>query len=71
MSNTQAATATEFTHRPVKVRVRFPKALRTVIGFIEDDADDGDQFETEVKRMIQLSGMVSPQYDAVALESWD
>lgn len=69
MNNVQT-TLSQFAHRPLRIRVRFPDALRSLVGFIEDD-EDVDTFESEVKRMIELSGMVTPQYDAVALESWD
>jgi hypothetical protein len=60
-----------FLHRPVRVRVRYPDAAKEVVGFIEDEEEEFDGFEQEVKRMIQLQGMVSPQFDAVALEAWD
>ena len=60
----------QFIHRPVRVRVQFPGSARTLLGFIETE-DDADDFESEVKRMIQLNGMVSPQYDHVAIESWE
>jgi hypothetical protein len=61
-------TISRFFHRPVKVNVRFPGASRKLVGFIEDD-EDFDGFESEVKRMIELSGAVTPQYEAIALES--
>jgi molybdopterin converting factor small subunit len=57
-------------HRPVRVRVQYPGATKEVVGFIEDE-EEFDGFEQEVKRMIQLQGMLSPQFDAVALEAWD
>ena len=61
---------TQFIHRPIRVRVQFPGSTRSLLSFIETE-DDADNFESEVKRMIQLNGMVAPQYDAVALESWE
>jgi hypothetical protein len=57
-------------HRPVRLRVRYPDAEKQVVSFIEDE-EEFDGYEQEVKRMIQLQGMVSPQFDAVALEAWD
>jgi hypothetical protein len=63
-------TLTQFIHRPIRVRVQFPGSTRSLLSFIETE-DDADNFEAEVKRMIQLNGMVAPQYDAVAIESWE
>jgi hypothetical protein len=60
----------QFFHRPVRVSVKFPSGSRQIVGFIEDD-DDFDGFELELKRMIEMSGMVTPQYEAVVTESWD
>jgi hypothetical protein len=57
-------------HRPVRMRVRYPDAVKEVVTFVEDE-EEFDGYEQEVKRMIQLQGMVSPQFDAVALEAWD
>ncbi len=68
MNATQAIKG--FFHRPVRLRVQYPDAAKEVVGFIEDD-EEFDGYEQEVKRMIQLQGMVSPQFDAVALEAWD
>jgi hypothetical protein len=59
-----------FFHRPVRVAVKFPNARRQIVGFIEEE-EDFDSFESELKRMIELSGMVKPQYEAVVVESWD
>ena len=59
-----------FSHRPVRVSVQFPKSSRKLVGFIEDD-EDFDDFESEIKRMIAMSGVVTPQYEPVVLESWD
>jgi hypothetical protein len=59
-----------FFHRPIRLRVQYPDATKEVVTFIEDD-EEFDGYEQEVKRMIQLQGMVSPQFDAVALEAWD
>ena len=59
-----------FFHRPVRVSMQFPTSSRKVVGFIEDD-EDFDNFESEVKRTIAMSGMVKPQYEAVVMESWD
>ena len=50
--------------------MQFPKSSRKLVGFIEDD-EDFDTFESEIKRMIGMSGMVTPQYEPVVLESWD
>jgi hypothetical protein len=63
-------TINRFFHRPVRVDVKFPGVNRKLVGFIEDEGDY-DGFESEVKRMIELSGMVTPQYEAVAIESWE
>ena len=63
-------TIARFFHRPVGVRVKFPNASRQIVGFIEDE-EDFDGFESELKRMIELSGMVKPQYEPVVIESWD
>jgi hypothetical protein len=68
MNATQAMKS--FFHRPIRVRVQYPDAVKEVTAFIEDD-EEFDGYEQEVKRMIQLQGMVSPQFDAVALEAWD
>ena len=57
-----------FFHRPVRVSVQFPNSSRKLVGFIEDD-EDFDNFESEIKRMIGMSGMVTPQYEPVVLES--
>ena len=59
-----------FFHRPVRVSVKFPNASRQIVGFIEDE-EDFDSFESELKRMIEMSGMVTPQYEPVVTESWD
>ena len=59
-----------FFHRPARVSVKFPNASRQIIGFIEDE-EDFDSFESELKRMIEMSGMVTPQYEPVVRESWD
>ena len=59
-----------FFHRPVRVSVQFPKNSRKLVSFIEDD-EDFDNFESEMKRMIAMSGMVTPQYEPVVMESWD
>lgn len=67
---TTLASLTQFIHRPIRVRVQFPGSSRSLLSFIETE-EDADDFESEVKRMIELNGMVSPQYDAVALESWE
>jgi hypothetical protein len=65
-----AQAITRFFHRPVRVSVKFPNASRQIVGFIEDD-EDFDGFESELKRMIEMSGMVTPQYEAVVTESWE
>ena len=59
-----------FFHRPVRVSVKFPKGSHGLVGFIEDD-EDFDNFESEMKRMIAMSGMVTTQYEPVVMESWD
>ena len=64
-------TLKQFFHRPVRVKVKFPGADRDLVSFIEDEDEGNDSYEAEVKRMIELCGMVTPQYDAVSLESWD
>jgi hypothetical protein len=54
--------------KPLAKRVR--GAIRALTEFIQDDEDfDGD--EARLRSAIELSGMVSPQYDSVTLESWD
>ena len=63
-------TIARFFHRPIRVSVKFPNTSRQIGGFIEDD-EDFDGFESELKRMIELSGMVKPQYEPVVIESWD
>ena len=65
----QSAVKTFF-HRPVRVSVQLAKSRRTLVGFIEDDGDF-DDFESEIKRMIAMSGMVTPQYEPVVMESWE
>jgi hypothetical protein len=52
--------------------VRAPERGGRLVSFIEDEADV-DSYEAEIKRMIELSGMVTPQYDGAGLdlESWD
>lgn len=59
-----------FVHRPVRVSVKFPNASRQIVGFIEDE-EDFDSFESELKRMIEMSGMVTPQYEPVVTKSRD
>jgi hypothetical protein len=49
-----------FPHRPIRVSVQFPDTLRALVGFVGED-EDLETFESEVKRMIELCGMVSPQ----------
>lgn len=63
-------TIARFFHRPVRVTVKFPNASRRIVGFIEDE-EDFDTFESELKFMIELSGMVKPQFEPVVIESWD
>ncbi len=36
-----------------------------------DGEAEFDDFESEVKRTIERCGMLSPQFDTAALESWD
>ena len=67
--NAQQTTA-RFFHRPVRVSVKFSNSRRQIVGFIEDE-EDFDGLESELKRMIELSGMVKPQYEPVVIESWD
>ena len=50
--------------------MKFPNASRQIVGFIEDE-EHFDSFESELKRMIEMSGMVTPQYEPVVTESWD
>ena len=59
-----------FFQRPVRVSVKFPNASRQIVGFIEDK-EDFDSFESELKRMIKLAGMVKPRYEPIVTESWD
>jgi hypothetical protein len=63
-------TSSRFFHRPVRVNVKFGEVHRRVVAFIEDN-EDFDEFEYEVKRMIERSGKVTPDYETVAPESLD
>jgi hypothetical protein len=62
----------QFFHRPVHSIVRAPEQGGRLVSFIEDETDM-DSYEAELKRRIELSGMVTPQYDGAGLdlESWD
>ncbi len=54
--------------KPLGRRLR--GAMRKLPEFIQDD-EDFDNYEAQLRSTIELSGMVSPQYDSITLESWD
>ena len=55
-------------HKPLRRRLR--GAIRKLTHFIQED-EDFDNYEAQLRSTIELSGMVSPQYDSITLESWD
>jgi hypothetical protein len=55
-------------HKPLGRSLR--GALRKLTEFIQED-EDFDTYEAQLRSTIELSGMVSPQYDSITLESWD
>jgi hypothetical protein len=57
-------------HPFTQVRAKLGSAVHAIVSLL-DDEEGGDSYEMELKRMIEVSGMVTPHYDAVALESWD
>ena len=57
-------------HRKVRVGPRVSGATRLLRAFFEDDGD-WDGYEEEIRRMIDLSGMVSPQYDMSGIDLQD
>ena len=54
--------------KPIGKRLR--SAIRTLTAFIQED-EEFDSYEAQLRSTIELSGMVSPQYDSITLESWD
>lgn len=55
-------------HKPLGRRLR--GAIRTLTEFILED-EEFDGYEAQLRSAIEVSGMVSPQYDSITLESWD
>lgn len=54
--------------KPLGKRLR--SAIRALPEFaLEDEEFDSD--EARLRSAIEISGMVSPQYDSITLESWD
>jgi hypothetical protein len=56
------------TQKPIGKRLR--SAIRTLATFLQED-EEFDSYEAQLRSTIELSGMVSPQYDSITLESWD
>ena len=55
-------------HKPLGRRLR--RAISTLTAFLQED-EDFDSYEAQLRSTIELSGMVSPQYDSITLESWN
>jgi hypothetical protein len=68
--HTQFANSGQFnaTQKPIGKRLR--SAIRTLATFLQED-EEFDSYEAQLRSTIELSGMVSPQYDSITLESWD
>ena len=56
------------TQKPIGKRLR--SAIRTPTAFLQED-EEFDSYEAQLRSTIELSGMVSPQYDSITLESWN
>lgn len=56
------------TQKPIGKRLR--SAIRTLTTILQCD-EEFDSYEAQLRSTIELSGMVSPQYDSITLESWD
>jgi len=59
-----------FALQPVRVILKVAHETRSMRAFVEDDGDF-DPAEHEIKRMIELSGMVSPQFEALEADLFD
>ncbi len=55
-------------HKPFGKRLR--SAIRALTEFALED-EEYDSYEAQLRSAIEISGMVSPQYDSITLESWD
>jgi len=64
------STVRSFALQPVRVSLKVAGETRSLQAFVEDDGDF-DPAEHEIKRMIELSGMVSPQYEALEAGLFD